>query len=182
MKRPLSLICLALGLLLLPVGSPLADRAMGDSDDRRGGYNDQDRSRGGDRQRYDRSGERRPLGTLPDDRGYHDRRYGGDNNPGRHYGNDRRWGGDDHRGKHYGSDRHDGHRDYRYERDRYRDRYDGSRYGHDRDAHRAAEAVRRGEHGRVLSSQPDDDRGYRVRVLTPDGYVRERYVDPRDDD
>lgn len=180
MKRPLSLICLALGLLLLPVGSPLADRAMGDSDDRRGGYNDQDRSRGGDRQRYDRSGERRPLGTLPDDRGYHDRRYGGDNNPGRHYGNDRRWGGDDHRGNHYGSDRRDGRPDYRYERDR--GRYDGSRYGGDRDARRAADAVRRGEHGRVLSSERDDDRGYRVRVLTPDGYVRERYVDPRDDD
>lgn len=57
---------------------------------------------------------------------------------------------------------------------------DHDRYRYDRDARRAAEAVRRDERGRVLSSQPTDDRGYRVRVLTPDGYVRERYVDPRD--
>ncbi len=49
------------------------------------------------------------------------------------------------------------------------------------DARRAADAVRRDERGRVLSSEPTDDRGYRVRVLTPDGYVRERYVDPRDE-
>jgi hypothetical protein len=41
--------------------------------------------------------------------------------------------------------------------------------------------VRRDERGRVLSSEPADDRGYRVRVLTPDGYVRERFVDPRDE-
>ena len=51
----------------------------------------------------------------------------------------------------------------------------------DRDARRAADAVRRDERGRVLSSERADDRGYRVRVLTPDGYVRERYVDPRDE-
>lgn len=181
MKRPLSLLCLALGLLLVPIRSSLGDPAMGRSDDRRGGYQQEDRSRGGDRQRYDRSGARRPLGTLPDDRGYHDRRYGGDQNPGRHYGSGRRYGGDDHRGNHYGADRGEGRRDYRYQRDRDGDRYDGSRYGTDRDARRAADAVRRGERGRVLSSEPDD-RGYRVRVLTPDGYVRERYVDPRDDD
>lgn len=178
MKRPLSFVLLGLGLLMGPVASSLADPAMGRSDDRRGGYHDQDRSRGNDRQRYDRSGDRRPLGTLPDDRGYHDRRYDGDNNPGRHYGPDRRWGGDDHRGNHYGDDR----RDNRYQRDRYHDRDNGSRYGDDRDARRAADAVRRGERGRVLSSEPDDDRGYRVRVLTPDGYVRERYVDPHDHD
>jgi hypothetical protein len=55
-----------------------------------------------------------------------------------------------------------------------RDRYD-------RDAGRAANAVRRDERGRVLRSEPTDDRGYRVRVLTPDGYVRERYVDPGGD-
>ncbi|GAB4359269.1 MAG: hypothetical protein Kow0073_18070 [Immundisolibacter sp.] len=64
------------------------------------------------------------------------------------------------------------HRDEHYlgqSEDRYRSR---------RGAREAADAVRRGERGRVLSSQPVDDRGYRVRVLTPDGYVRERYVDP----
>lgn len=61
--------------------------------------------------------------------------------------------------------------------DRYRRQDD--RYGHN--ARRAADAVRRDERGRVLSSEPTDDRGYRVRVLTPDGYVRERYVDPRDE-
>ena len=182
MKRPLSLICLALGLALLPVGSSLADPAMGRSDDRRGGYEDQDRSRGSERQRYDRSSERPLLGTLPDDRGYHDRRWGGDNNPGGHYGADRRWGGDDHRGNHFGFGRRDDYPDNRYERGRYGDRYNGGRYGDDRDARRAADAVRRGERGRVLSSEPDDDRGYRVRVLTPDGYVRERYVDPHDHD
>lgn len=63
--------------------------------------------------------------------------------------------------------------------DRYGRQYDRDRYGHD--ARRAADAVRRDERGRVLSSEPTDDRGYRVRVLTPDGYVRERYVDPRDE-
>ena len=152
MKRPLSLICLALGLLLAPVGSSFGDPALGRSDDRRRDYRDEHRNRGGDHQRSVRSGERRPLGTLPDDRGYHDRRYGGDHNPGRHHGSGRRDGGDDHRGNHYGTDR------------------------------RAADAVRRREHGRVLSTEPDDDRGYRVRVLTPDGYVRERYVDPHDRD
>lgn len=55
------------------------------------------------------------------------------------------------------------------------------RYRSRRGAREAADAVRRGERGRVLSSEPVDDRGYRVRVLTPDGYVRERYVDPYDD-
>ena len=65
------------------------------------------------------------------------------------------------------------------DRGRYRGQNDQDRYGHD--ARRAAEAVRRDERGRVLSSEPADDRGYRVRVLTPDGYVRERFVDPRDE-
>ena len=172
MKRTVPLLCLALGLLLAPVRSSLADRALGGSDERRGSYREQDRDRGSDRQRYDRSGERRPLGTLPNRRDHDDRRYGSGDNPGRHYGQDRRWGGDDHRGKHHGTDRRDGRRD----------RYDDSRYRDDRDARRAADAVRRREHGRVLSTEPDDDRGYRVRVLTPDGYVRERYVDPHDHD
>ena len=63
--------------------------------------------------------------------------------------------------------------------DRHGGQYDRNRHGSN--ARRAAEAVRRDERGRVLSSEPTDDRGYRVRVLTPDGYVRERYVDPRDD-
>ncbi|WP_372696253.1 hypothetical protein [Immundisolibacter sp.] len=54
------------------------------------------------------------------------------------------------------------------------------RYRSRRGARDAADAVRRGERGRGLSSEPVDDRGYRVRVLTPDGYVRERYVDPYD--
>jgi hypothetical protein len=77
------------------------------------------------------------------------------------------------------------HDDYRWRRDddRRRPPHSCDRHpGFDRDARRAAEAVRRDERGRVLSSQPADDRGYRVRVLTPDGYVRERYVDPRDAD
>jgi len=65
------------------------------------------------------------------------------------------------------------------DRGRYRGQDDRDRYGHD--ARRAADAVRRDERGRVLSSEPADDRGYRVRVLTPDGYVRERFVDPRDE-
>jgi len=69
--------------------------------------------------------------------------------------------------------------DDRSDRGRYRGQDDRDRYG--RDARRAAEAVRRDERGRVLSSEPADDRGYRVRVLTPDGYVRERFVDPRDE-
>ncbi len=64
--------------------------------------------------------------------------------------------------------------------DRHGGQYDRNRHG--RDARRAADAVRRDERGRVLSSEPTDDRGYRVRVLTPDGYVRERYVDPHDED
>lgn len=68
--------------------------------------------------------------------------------------------------------------DDRSDRGRYRGQDDRDRYGHD--ARRAADAVRRDERGRVLSSEPADDRGYRVRVLTPDGYVRERFVDPRD--
>lgn len=67
---------------------------------------------------------------------------------------------------------------------RHDERYLGEsdeRYRGRRGAREAADAVRRGKHGRVLSSEPVDDRGYRVRVLTPDGYVRERYVDPYDD-
>jgi hypothetical protein len=67
------------------------------------------------------------------------------------------------------------HRDERYLGES--DEHHRSRRG----AREAADAVRRGERGRVLSSEPVDDRGYRVRVLTPDGYVRERYVDPYDD-
>ena len=76
-------------------------------------------------------------------------------------------------------DRRDNDGSSRWGRGRDDDRYD-HRDRYDRDAARAAESVRRDERGRVLSSRPDD-RGYRVRVLTPDGYVRERYVDPRDD-
>jgi hypothetical protein len=146
MKRIRPLLCLALGLLVVPVGAPLADPPLGVRDDRRGGYGShaQEHRQADDRRSYGNSAERRPLGTLHDD--FHRR----DNDGGS------RWG----RGR--DDDRYD-----------HRDRYD-------RDAARAAESVRRDERGRVLSSRPDD-RGYRVRVLTPDGYVRERYVDPRDD-
>jgi hypothetical protein len=45
---------------------------------------------------------------------------------------------------------------------------------------RAAERARRSSRGgRVLSAEPDGDEGYRVRVLTPDGYIRNLTVDPR---
>jgi hypothetical protein len=152
MKRMRPLLCLALGLLVAPVGAPLADPPLGGYDDRRGGYGNhaQERRQPDDRQRADRYGnsaERRPLGTLHDD-----------------------------------FDRRNDDRGNRWERSRDNDRYDryDRRDRYDHDAARAAESVRRDERGRVLSSRPDD-RGYRVRVLTPDGYVRERYVDPRDD-
>lgn len=147
MKPSRVLVCLTIGLWLLPAQPSLADPALGRSNDGYGAREDYGRERGG--------AQRRPLGTLPDDRGPYDRRHGDDGRDRRYDGG--RWG-----------DRDD------------RSRYREERYGHD--ARRAAEAVRRDERGRVLSSQPDDDRGYRVRVLTPDGYVRERYVDPRDDD
>lgn len=53
--------------------------------------------------------------------------------------------------------------------------------GRDRD--RAAEHARqRSRGGRVLSAEPDGDKRYRVRVLTPDGYIRNLSVDPRDED
>ncbi len=75
------------------------------------------------------------------------------------------------------------HRSLGTRRDESRSFRGPDRHDHyDRDAGRAANAVRRDERGRVLRSEPTDDRGYRVRVLTPDGYVRERYVDPRRDD
>jgi hypothetical protein len=160
MKRIAPLICLSAGLLLASSGPALADPPLGGSRDRHGDYRDQPDRRDGNRS-PDRggrdgrnSGERRPLGTSHDDY---------------------RWRRDD--------DRRRPPRD-RYERDQYnQNRYRNDRYdSSDRDARRAAEAVRRDERGRVLSSQPADDRGYRVRVLTPDGYVRERYVDPRDAD
>ena len=168
MKRVHAWVCLALGLMLLAAKPALAERRFGGVDDRNGGYHEQRRERGGSDVRDERgpgSAQRRPLGTQPEYRDHDDRRYGSDRHPGRHYGQERR-----HDGGRYGD---------------YRDRNDRGRYGDDRygrDARRAADAVRRDERGRVLSSERDDDRGYRVRVLTPDGYVRERYVDPRDDD
>lgn len=162
MKRIAPLICLLAGLLLAGSGPALADPPLGGSRDRHGDYRDQpdrrDWNRGPDRGGRDsrNSAERRPLGTSHDD--YRWRRDEDPRRPPRYRDRDER----DH-----------------YDQNRYRnDRYDGS----DRDARRAADAVRRDERGRVLSSQPADDRGYRVRVLTPDGYVRERYVDPRDAD
>lgn len=133
MNRSQALVGLALGLLVT-LSAPMAEPALGTTDDR---YGD----------RPARSGAQHWLGTTHD---ADKRRDGGDQNPAAHYGEPRR-----------------------YERPDYR---------YDRDARRAADAVRRGERGRVLSSRPDEDRGYRVRVLTPDGYVRERYVDPRDAD
>ncbi len=104
-----------------------------------------------------------------------------------HQGDQRGWGSDAARpqpptgNRAYQSPLGTQHDDYRgqYEGDHQYDR-GSDRYGHD--ARRAADAVRRDQRGRVLSSEPFDDRGYRVRVLTPDGYVRERYVDPHDDD
>lgn len=48
---------------------------------------------------------------------------------------------------------------------------------------RAAEHARRSSRGgRVLSAEPAGDERYRVRVLTPEGYIRNLTVDPRHDD
>lgn len=90
-------------------------------------------------------------------------------------GSRNRIGRDESRRRPHDAGRVERHRDERYLGES--DEHHRSRRG----AREAADAVRRGERGRVLSSEPVDDRGYRVRVLTPDGYVRERYVDPYDD-
>lgn len=47
----------------------------------------------------------------------------------------------------------------------------------------AAERARRSSRGgRVLSAEPAGKESYRVRVLTPDGYIRNLVVDPRRED
>ncbi|ANX02739.1 hypothetical protein [Immundisolibacter cernigliae] len=163
MKRTRHGLRLAICLLILAVSGPVfADRALGGSDDRRGYQRDDDR-----RGSYQSNDRRREYGSS--DRGSSRSRSGE-----RTRAEDRPLGTsyDDHRGR---------SRDDQWERqdDRYRNPDQRNRHGND--ARRAADAVRRDERGRVLSSEPTDDRGYRVRVLTPDGYVRERYVDPRDD-
>lgn len=155
MKRMRHAIHLTAGLVLLAACAPLlADPALGRSADRRDSYRSQSDERQGEHRSWNRGSTR----AESSDRKRADQRPLGTTR-------------DDYRGRSHddGSDRGG---------DRYRRQDD--RYGHN--ARRAADAVRRDERGRVLSSEPTDDRGYRVRVLTPDGYVRERYVDPRDDD
>lgn len=77
--------------------------------------------------------------------------------------------------------------------DRYEHRDDRSGRGHGGDERRgyrgreprerAAERARRSSRGgRVLSAEPAGDERYRVRVLTPEGYIRNLTVDPRRDD
>lgn len=163
MQRTRQGLRLATWLLILAASGPLfAGPALGDSDDRRGHQRGEDRR--GSYQSDDRRGE---YGSR--DRGSSRSRSGE-----RTRAKERPLGTsyDDHRGR--SGDHHWERRD-----DRYRQPDQRHRYGSD--ARRAADAVRRDERGRVLSSEPTGDRGYRVRVLTPDGYVRERYVEPRDD-
>ncbi len=147
------------GLLLLAVAAAaVADSALGTDDDRQDVYRGQPDQHQSDRRGWGSDGAR----PQP---------------PARNRAYQRPLGTqhDDYRGQ-YEDDHTQGHGDaYGRQYDRGSDRY-----GHD--ARRAADAVRRDQRGRVLSSEPFDDRGYRVRVLTPDGYVRERYVDPHDDD
>lgn len=155
MKRMRHAIHLTAGVLLLAACGPLlADPTLGRSDDRRDNYRSQSDERQSEHRRWNRGSTR----AESNDRNRADQRPLGTTR-------------DDYRGRSHDdwSDRGD---------DRYRRQDDRNRYDHD--ARRAADAVRRDERGRVLSSEPTDDRGYRVRVLTPDGYVRERYVDPRD--
>lgn len=163
MKRTRHGLRLAICLLILAVSGPVfADRALGGSDDRRGYQRGDDR-----RGSYQSDDRRREYGSP--DRGSSRSRSGertrAEERP---LGTSR----DDHGGR---------FRDEQWDRRDNRYRTPDQRHWSGNDARRAADAVRRDERGRVLSSEPTDDRGYRVRVLTPDGYVRERYVDPRDD-
>jgi hypothetical protein len=166
MKRTRHGLRLATCLLVLAASGPLfADPALGGSDDRRGHQRGDDRR--GSYQSDDRRGEygSRDRGSSRSRSG--ERTRAQERPLGTSYDDHRNHSGEDwpqHRENRYGDP------DQRYRYDRY-----------DRDARRAAESVRRDERGRVLSSEPTGDRGYRVRVLTPDGYVRERYVEPRDD-
>lgn len=163
MKRTRRSLRLATCLLVLAASGPLfAGPALGGSDDRRGDQRGDDRR--GSYQSDDRRGEygSRDRGSS---RSRSDERTRAQERPLGTSHDDYHGRSDDHQ-----SERRD---------DRYRNPDQRNRHGSD--ARRAADAVRRDERGRVLSSEPTGDRGYRVRVLTPDGYVRERYVDPRDD-
>ena len=163
MKRTRHGLRLATCLLMLAASGPLfAGPALGGSDDRRGYQRGDDR-----RGSYQSNDRRREYGSP--DRGSSRSRSGERTRAQeRPLGTSR----DDHGGR---------FRDEQWDRQDNRYRTPDPRHRHGSDARRAADAVRRDERGRVLSSEPTDDRGYRVRVLTPDGYVRERYVDPRDD-
>jgi hypothetical protein len=171
MKRTRHGLRLATCLLVLAASGPLfAGPALGGSDDRRGYQRGDDRR--GSYQSDDRRGEygSRDRGSSRSRSDERTPAEASDRNRAerRPLGTSR----DDYRG------RFDSDSSYRGD-DRRGGQYDRNRHGSD--ARRAADAVRRDERGRVLSSEPTGDRGYRVRVLTPDGYVRERYVDPRDD-
>lgn len=163
MKRTRHGLRLATCLLVLAACGPLfAGPALGGSDDRRG------HQRGDDRRGSYHSDDRRG------EYGSRDRDSSRSRSGERTRAQERPLGTlhDDHRGR---SD------DHRWERRDDRHGHPDQRHRYGSDARRAADAVRRDERGRVLSSEPTGDRGYRVRVLTPDGYVRERYVEPRDD-
>lgn len=163
MKRTRHGLRLATCLLVLAACGPLfAGPALGGPDDRRG------HQRGDDRRGSYHSDDRRG------EYGSRDRDSSRSRSGERTRAQERPLGTlhDDHRGR---SD------DHRWERRDDRHGHPDQRHRYGSDARRAADAVRRDERGRVLSSEPTGDRGYRVRVLTPDGYVRERYVEPRDD-
>ena len=79
----------------------------------------------------------------------------------------------------HGGGRRGGDEDRHWRDDRDGGRDGGREYRGRGPREQAAERARRSSRGgRVLSAEPQGSDGYRVRVLTPDGYIRNLTVDP----